>query len=102
MLGISATDIFFGTILALFCAAIFTLNMQAQNIFKELEGGMSANKSLIEVHFNDELRRPEYYDGVHQLLMIGENDLIMSYGTNTTSLHYADIKEIRIRFNTEN
>jgi hypothetical protein len=54
--------------------------------------------TLVEVYFVDSARRPELFDGTHQVLMTSSDHAALSHGTQVTTLKYDEIQEIRIKF----
>lgn len=55
------------------------------------------SRSLVEIHFYDG-SPVEYLQGIHQILMLGDDHLILTHGTRTESLTYDTVKEIIVRF----
>jgi hypothetical protein len=58
----------------------------------------SKPRTLVEVHFIDPDRRAEFFDGIVQILMTGETDMSLTYGTQVTFIPYRTIREIRVSF----
>jgi len=63
--------------------------------------GSPPMRILVEVSYKDPSQHsnsPELYDGVTQILMVSNSDLMLTYGSKVISIPYAEIKYIGVNF----
>jgi hypothetical protein len=59
----------------------------------------SLNKSIVEIDYADPQRESDHIEGIHQILMISQDHLMLTYGAEVATLPYDAVEKITLKFN---